>query len=919
MDTIKRLGENETVRRITNGTLKSYVDREIDAVDTSAFINLETLNVPKAESVTIGEGVKDTLEVLNAPKAESIETYDEDVEDCVEGLNDLPNLKVADVHSADIDVPMFKGCTNLEKATVGGTKGIEPLVVNWGKCGGTEDVIVEYKGGEPLWIPKAFLNEPFKDGASPSDVINNVEVGYVKAEQNNKNLLIYRLPQELGKWLYENAEDCKTYDLYDGDATHANSRIYKGIAIYPDNTNSWVGSDNWGVGIRTISDLSVKGWASGTTTSTTSTPMSTEGLVEGAYYLVAQQNFTINASTHRWDGSGTTFLRLQLEEWSGVEADDSGADHIYLRHFNTMTKKPHWSNTSSWTQATDDPTNVGEKYACPMEFCIPTFNPSYFEGCNNLKEVVITNPELRVGDAIPSTVTLYADETKVPVEEQPLVVNWGRCGGTSDVIVTYNIGDPIWVPRGFLVRSFMASSLSYNDAKTNTPCDATNSVGLHCVLKTTSSGYNFVYKLPQNLGKWLYENAEDWNPTLCPKGDYNQSDGFLGSWERRNYKGIALYPDDISANPNQSQGYGVGIRKKSDIRVAGYQYSNNTLTPQSITYFDSDPDYLSLEDDAYYMMLENSIYLDRSSFAYHIYNSFNQNDLIYFRHWNTMTAPPYKKSSWNGTNDPTNMGAKYVIPVELCRPQKNVYYSKTKKAPMVVDWGKWGKRTFKVGEDSLTIPSEFFYSGFSSIDSGSYTLKASLTSKPSSDYVGYIGYDTFDSSRGLAVWKLPNNYGEYLYEHAESGVPEYWPAITGGWYKGLVYVPSSAYEASSVDGNYGCGFRKKSDINQRYNDGTTVTFSGGIFNNLMDEDSYYVVWDMGGSYGDKLFRQYITYRGEDWFLNRWIGATGPSSGYIKPSASLELKMEFSDLLPPLQITMAEYLKENNPNYDFRER
>lgn len=1395
MDTIKRLGENETVRRISNGTLKSYVDREIDTVDTSAFINLETLNVPKAESVTIGEGVKDTLEVLNAPKAEEVAvsdgkgltvnwgkcggstdvvvtykegeplyipkefltlgktmsqlvSYTEDKLDsevgyktwfswddnelaterqprgyfyfniyklpqelgkwlydnsesndgthldydslltdiydnpmnrkfrgialypdtlvsdgwsssfgwcvgirkkknlCVTGfrmsddgelmqtkgliydgelksircienydqykaleddayyliaqasttisnnivtlnpifnlfgdnplylrhystmtvepdggtnmgekytapsslaitpflsnnLSNLSNLKVADVHSADVDVPMFKGCTNLERATIGGTKKpSEGITVNWGRCGGTEDVEITYNIGEPLWIPKAFLAQAFNSDytALQSDNFSDHSVGY---KGNRNHICIYKLPQFLGRYLYENAENCKTHYCYYKDFFEA--RIYKGIATYSDTLKSgerWLNSNYWGVGIRTKEDIRASEWQSDGTLYRNS--MTVNDLEDGVYYLVAeQQTFTANQDSQLWE---------QLSDLFNVEDDDSGTDHIYLRHCADMLEQPNGS------------TSMGEKYTVTSELLsYPTLDSSYFEGCDNLKEVTITNPELRVGNAIPKTMTvnwgkcggssdvvveygegdplwvpkaflwnapivgkdeiglvdnstkaknpgqlsiyrlpqkfgkwlydnaesvteehpraydgdddyakywkgiatypdleysgiseswwptneysnswnvgirtgadlknpngcrcinydgtltsvqdiisettkaklndndyylvlesayidgawknttgmgkmlynatgliyfrhwntlesspngttvmgekyttpseflpqidIYADETKVPIEEaQPLVVNWGECGGEEDVIVTYNMGEGLWIPHSFLwepLQDFDASANYLNSDDVGYKCHTEDIV---------------IYKLPQEIGKYLYDNAED----LKDRNYYGLSSAPQGHI----YKGIAIYPDNPSAWTD-SKAWGVGIRKKIDIGY--YEWKNSTSCNDEWSYWvnNAGKTYLNnLKDDDYYLVAQrNSSNLTStdSSFIYgqlYLWNSNIANDTgtdhIYFRHTAELSQVP----------DADHKASKYTVPAELCRPQKNVYYSKTKKKDsFTVNWGKCGGAsdvvtTFKVG-DPLYIPKEFLEEGYDE----STRLPKDDVLNGNVGYQTWFGYDDWSgtsrndvgNSAYICVYKLPQELGEWLYENAEdsiSGTTSYAQSGLGGskpLYHGIAIYPDTVGSNTSSQWTdsygWGVGIRKKEDIVMLCLDESTYkptsNPSGLDYKNLenfdqwkaLEDDAYYLVSQciVTGSGKDRM-ESYLPMFENPIYFRRWNTLTS------NPTQNLTTHGEKykapSELCSPLQITMAEYLKENNPNYDFRER
>ena len=738
----------------------------------------------------------------------------------------------------------------------------KPLTVNWGKCGGTEDVIVTYNGGDSLWIPNAFLaqgtngtsNQPKPDALYLADgVTKDTSVGYktwfgrrdcdgVTERQpcdSNSNYLyisVYKLPQELGEWLYENAEsNISEHRDYSSDVTthaqYTSNYNYKGIAIYPESVSDWSNSSNWGVGIRKKEDIPYIGMYEGEPTyyhlygETNSDDYSAifnldqwEALEDDAYYLVAQERGDLRGNDSWLSGQLSLF-----------NIDDTGSDHIWLRRYNTMTQKPHWSEgESSWTQATDDPTNVGAKYVVPQEMC---------------QQYDITN-------------STYTEK------KNSLTVNWGKCGGTEDVVVTYNRDEGVWIPNAFLAQgtngtstSPKADQLYLSDGvtkdtsigyKTYFTYDDYGDVTVRQNFQSTYRLYIAVYKLPQELGRCLYETAESNLIRRAgvsePIVDYSVDSYSSNSSMDRNYKGIAIYPDTVS-NWEKSGGWGVGIRMKKDIPYVGM---NNNGEPTTNRYINNEEDgysaifnlsqWKALEDDAYYLVAqERGDLRDSTSFLTAQLALFDIDDTgtdhIYFRHYNTMTAPP----------SATNKGRKYTLAdfdEQLTLPTPN-------EDQVVIDWGGGIKTYYKYGEP-MYVPRAFLMEGF---DNTGYPMPNRAVTGS-----GYVGFADSESATGscLSVYKLPQELGEYLYNRAES-------TPTTGRYGSTsdpsyrIYRGIAVYSDTLVSGknwnesdSWGIGIRKKNDLNiaGHNSDGTLYSYPLYTYTavkEFMDDSSYYLV------------------------------------------------------------------------------
>ena len=72
-----------------------------------------------------------------------------------------------------------------------------------------------------------------------------------------------------------------------------------------------------------------------------------------------------------------------------------------------------------------------------------------------------------------------------------LTVNWGKCGGTEDKIVTYEKGEGIWIPKEFLAQGLNSDNTSKIGDPTNTE------VGFHWRWNGENSNFPVLtYKLP---------------------------------------------------------------------------------------------------------------------------------------------------------------------------------------------------------------------------------------------------------------------------------------------------------------------------------------------------------------------------------------------------------------------------------------
>ena len=534
------------------------------------------------------------------------------------------------------------------------------ITVDWGATTGG---VVTYNANEPIWIPNAFFSSNV--GGDMTKV-----GGWISHQfklNSTYNCKIYRLPDEFGKYLYDNAIT-ETRNTYNQGYADAQGKRYKGFALYPDSPRTWTGTAEWGVGIRMKSDLSVWGMNG-------NTPESCEelsgnwydNLPSDAYYLVFQDAYTTIA-THQ----------------SNWNINDTGTDHIWLRHFEGMATIPSSSykgtkvtldisqftfdpyksyleggNTSTTSKdmtsssasgscvytRTDIPmvnvslTRANTEHHSLSDTSANDYNYTYY-GWDTAIRGTGDNASAYRSDSMASTVkaktgTLgfvgantsfyavyeqkniyYVDFYNTEVGGRTMEVNWGKCGTRdTDLIVTYTEGQPIELPVEFLRYSFgtTATYCSLTTAMAKEP--NTNDVGFQRVFsngdgrRTNTSAIVFIYKLPQNLGAYLYSVAED-HP--YGKSDYNTNTYTYGGYESQkyNYKGLAIYPSDASSGTTSSSQWGVGIRKKSDLWAFGYKnstdFSFENLDTTLKAGWEAMSEYQALEDDAYYMVVEAS-------------------------------------------------------------------------------------------------------------------------------------------------------------------------------------------------------------------------------------------------------------------------------------------------------------------------
>lgn len=234
------------------------------------------------------------------------------------------------------------------------------------------------------------------------------------------------------------------------------------------------------------------------------------------------------------------------------------------------------------------------------------------------------------------------DNSAVETLADTITVNWG--GET----VTYHNGDPLYVPISFLRQGFgNGELLTLAQAQANAPSE-TPASGYVGAFDYYSNSYIYVYKLPEELGEYLYDKATKWYRTN--NGDYGHLAGIKDA-ERYNYKGIAIYPDRITCTSTSgidtpsfqwSYNWGVGIRKKEDIWCNGY--TSNTRTTMSTEWkasCESQPLYQKLEDDAYYMVVQGSSQYNYNDIPWEVNHHFNvEGEEIYFRAWENQPDSP---------------------------------------------------------------------------------------------------------------------------------------------------------------------------------------------------------------------------------------------------------------------------------------
>lgn len=551
---------------------------------------------------------------------------------------DMPSTPTKQSQGAKYTTPS-ELCTSypIPDPSKSGTQGSiygmkDSFTVNWGKDSSGNDIITTFKRGDNPYIPIAFLKTALNSDGSinTKSITLSSEVGYKGTTTISQTICVFKLPQLMGKWLYENAEDnlgkgsSSTHADYSSSSNYNNaqSNNYKGIAIYPDTPTSWNSTEEWGVGIRMKSDIDVVGYVRGSLSRSATSILSQ--LEDDAYYLVAQYS----------SYSSDRCLGYQLKTpFSGI--DDTGSDHLWLRHYNTMTSAP-------------SATNMGKKY---------TLDNSLFK-----------------------SLTL------------PLTVNWGKCGGTEDVIVNYDKDEGLWIPKEFLEAGFNATTLVANPDKLFLEDGVTKdtSVGY----KTWFSEYDYVghkhngdvrydafnhsglspyyicvYKLPQALGEYLYNNAET---HINGVSDYVGKDGLSYVYK---YKGIAIYPDATKDTNDWTRGFsysdggcgskswGVGIRKKSDITTIGLDPTTLEETKKigddDYSRIETYDEWKALEDDAYYLVSQVTKTDNSNTLCAGMggYLPLFKDNTIYFRHWNTLTVMP--------TSDTSTHGKKYDVPLSL--------------------------------------------------------------------------------------------------------------------------------------------------------------------------------------------------------------------------------------------------------------
>lgn len=766
----------DTLNSIVDRSISEFEDDKIKRVGKNAFRGCEVLSSVTLPSVrAIGDkAFKDCTSLEDISVGDNYDGVVSVNDDSFDGCNPVNVIVPKD------KVDLYKNSDSWSGFV--GTDGT--LTVNWGKCGGTEDVIVTYREGEGIWIPNAFLRQAFDYtfrwhpiGEGSTNYYVGEEIGFrggYFSTSTSSGLAVYNIPQELGKYLYENAESLPNKGYY-GQTAENWTRAYKGLAIYPDHidTSYWAQHTYcWGIGIRTKSDIAVQGYQSNGTVSKLFESGLESGnfynnMKEGTYYLVAQ--VSVNSEENIDCSANSDFLQGQLNTFN---IDDTGTDHIYLRHFADMTSVP-------------SATNQGKKYTVPSE----------------------------LANGFVKNTSKSGTQGSIYGMKDSFTVNWGKCGGTSDVTVTYKKGEGIWVPYAFLNEPFV----TYPDAFSGDLSKSGNEVGWKCYVNANL----LVYKLPQVLGEWLYENAES-SPT---HEWYSTSLGSSGG-QSRGYKGIAIYPDDAKWNFGDTKQWGVGIRKKSDIKVLCYNtdgtFNNfNNYSPEGNNTLKT------LEEDAYYLVVQQGV---GTSFLSSQNQSCKQwitnwgvndtgNDHIYFRHWNTMTSAP----------SATNMGEKYTL--------DNSMFKKV-TLPLTVNWGKCGGEEDVIvnydKDEGLWIPKEFLTLGKNLSELTAYTgdqlfLSDNVTKDTSVGYKTWFGETDYGnrterntrSYYHINIYKLPQGLGKYLYENSESNLGthlDYSSSNTDSSnismnrnYKGIALYPDTVNDWSSSDG-WGIGIRKKSDL-----------------------------------------------------------------------------------------------------------
>lgn len=356
---------------------------------------------------------------------------------------------------------------------------------------------------------------------------------------------------------------------------------------------------------------------------------------------------------------------------------------------------------------------------------VVSVNDDSFDGCNPINVIV---PKDKVD--------LYKNSDSwsgfVGTKNSKLTVNWGKCGGTEDVIVNYDKDEGLWIPKEFLTLGKSLSGLmAYTGDQLFLSDNVTKdtSVGYKTwfgetdygnrTIRNTRSYYHInIYKLPQGLGEYLYENSES---NLGTHLDYSTSTTDSNNISmNRNYKGIALYPDTVN-DWSSSNEWGIGIRKKEDLCIVGHMMIDDVMTPVKRFYGNGERDcscienysqYQALEDDAYYLVAQASKQSTNNCAINPIFNLFGD-EKLYLRHYNTLTAKP------NGT---TVMGKKYDVPMSLppdnARPLggKIFYIDPTDNGATYTFYDESGKKVKGTTVSELASAKYYVKSGTSTAD-----------------------------------------------------------------------------------------------------------------------------------------------------------------------------------------------------------
>ena len=317
----------DTLNSIVDRSISEFEDDKIKRVGKNAFRGCEVLSSVTLPSVrAIGDkAFKDCTSLEDISVGDNYDGVVSVNDDSFDGCNPVNVIVPKD------KVDLYKNSDSWSGFV--GTDGT--LTVNWGKCGGTEDVIVTYREGG-IWIPNAFLRQAFDYtfrwhpiGEGSTNYYVGEEIGFrggYFSTSTSSGLAVYNIPQELGKYLYENAESLPNKGYY-GQTAENWTRAYKGLAIYPDHidTSYWAQHTYcWGIGIRTKSDIAVQGYQSNGTVSKLFESGLESGnfynnMKEGTYYLVAQ--VSVNSEENIDCSANSDFLQGQLNTFN---IDDTG-------------------------------------------------------------------------------------------------------------------------------------------------------------------------------------------------------------------------------------------------------------------------------------------------------------------------------------------------------------------------------------------------------------------------------------------------------------------------------------------------------------------------------------------------------------------------------------------------------------------